>query len=180
MPWFPHDRPGRTRPAVVALIVAAVVVTPLALGVLNPVEAQSVGCSAPCRVGADGVTRDVSVGVRNRGRVPIEITSVTLDGLPGGARVTDLRHHDPYDGRAGSVVGLPLRVRADDEVRLVPALAGATCPAERRPADRGDRPVPRRGRRPDGPDGPGGRARRPADVPLTGRPREGAPLTMTA
>jgi hypothetical protein len=130
LPRLPHRCSARpTRPHVgLGLLVAAVLVaTPPINAALASLEAGGVGCgSIPCRVGATGTTRDFSLGVRNRGRLPIVITDVTLTDLPARTRQLELRHSDS-SGARGATVSLPLRLEpggqlwVDRVVRVPPA-----------------------------------------------------------
>jgi len=116
LPRMPHARPRRSHVGLRLLVAAVLVGTPLINAALSSLEAAGVGCgSTPCVIGAAGTTRDFSLGLRNRGRLPIVITEVTVAGLPAGTRELELRYDDAT--RPGGVpVLLPLRLEPEEEI----------------------------------------------------------------
>jgi hypothetical protein len=134
LPRLPREQPRRRRPALAALLVLALVVPPVADGLLLPVEGAGVGCgSVPCRVA--GGTTDLGIGLHNRGRLPVVVTGLRPDDLAGGVRPVELRD-SRADGTRGSRVNLPVvldpggQLFVDSTVRVprgacpAPALAG--------------------------------------------------------
>lgn len=130
LPRLPYGRPRRPHVGLGLLVAAVLVGTPLINAALSSLEAAGVGCgSTPCLIGAAGTTRDFALGLRNRGRLPIVITDVTLMGLPAGARQLKLRHYGST-GAGGVTVTLPLRLEPDEETWLdrVVRVPPAACP----------------------------------------------------
>ncbi len=116
LPRLPHARPTRPRVGVGLLVAAVLVAAPLIYAALSPIEAGGVGCgSTPCRISAAGTTQDFSLGLRNRGRLPIVITDVTLTDLPAGTRELEFRA-DESTGSRGATVSLPLRLEPDGQI----------------------------------------------------------------
>jgi hypothetical protein len=127
LPHLPHTRPRRPHVGLALLVAAVLVATPLMNNALSSLEAAGVGCGAtPCRISATGTTRDFTLGLRNRSRLPIVITDARLMGLPAGTRELELREADST-GSGGAVVTLPLRLEPnsqawfDRDVRVPPA-----------------------------------------------------------
>lgn len=116
LPRLPHARPRRPPVGLCLLIAAVLVATPLINAALSSLEPAGVGCgSTPCLIGAAGTTRDFSLGLRNRARLPIVITDVTLIDLPAGARELELRYGQASDS-GGDPLSLPLRLEPNEEI----------------------------------------------------------------